>query len=433
MSSSRSGRLFSVAILLSLLVAACGPSSSSSGGKHLDVIATWSGDEQKSFLAMVKPWEDRTGNKIDFESTRDVNALLTTRIQGGNPPDLAGLPGPGQMAQFAKQGKLVALDSAVDMNAMNSQYGANWVKLGTVNGKLVGIFIKASIKGLIYYDPKTISSAGVDFGTPPKTWDDLVAAYTTIRQKTGQTPWCIGVESGAASGWPGTDWVKDFFLRQAGPTKYEAWGAAQEPWNSPEMKTAWQSFGAVVNNSSLTYGGKNYVLSTSFMTAFDPMFQTPPKCYLHHQASFITSFFQHDFPNLQPNTDFNFFGFPDINSSYSGAQVVAGDLFGMFKDSPQARDFIKYLTTPEAQKIWVKRGGAISPNKLVTLDNYPDSQSKQAAQLLLAANPPEFDAGDLQDNALQTAFFQGMTQYIGNPSQLDSILNHLEQLRTSGA
>ena len=105
----------------------------------------------------------------------------------------------------------------------------------------------------------------------------------------------------------------------------------------------------------------------------------------------------------------------------------------MFKDSPQARDFIKYLTTPEAQKIWVKRGGAISPNKQVTLDNYPDSQSKQAAKLLLAASPPEFDAGDLQDNALQTAFFQGIVQYIGNPSQLDAILNHLEQLRTSGA
>jgi len=433
MDSSRLGRVFSVAILVALLTAACGPTSSSSGGKHLDVIATWSGDEQKSFLAMVKPWEDQTGNKVDFESSRDVNALLTTRIQAGNPPDLAGLPGPGQMAQFAKAGKLVSLDSAVDMNAMNSQYGQNWVKLGTVNGKLVGIFIKASIKGLIYYDPKTITAAGVDFSSPPKTWDDMVAAYTTIRQKTNKTPWCIGVESGAASGWPGTDWVKDFFLRQAGPTKYEAWGAGQEPWNSPEMKTAWQSFGAVVNNPNLTYGGKNYVLSTNFGTAFDPMFQNPPGCYLHHQASFITSFFTHDFPSLQPNTDFNFFGFPDINSQYTGAQVVAGDLFGMFKDSAAARSLIKYLTTPDAQKIWVKRGGAISPNKQVTLDNYTDDQSKKAAQLLLAANPPEFDAGDLQDNALQTAFFGGIVQYIQNPSQLDSILNHLEQLRTSGA
>jgi len=433
MNGSRLGRLFSVAVLAALL-AACGPGAgtSSSGGKHLHVIATWAGDEQASFKAMVKPWEDRTGNKVDYEASRDLNALLTTRVQAGTPPDLAGLPGPGQMAEFAKGGKLVSLDGVVDKNKMNDEYGQNWVKLGTVNGKLVGIFIKTSIKGLIFYDPKTASSTGVDFTTPPKTWDEMMTDANKIASSTHKTPWCIGVESGAASGWPGTDWIKDFFLRQAGPAKYEQWGAGQEPWNSPEMKTAWQSFGAVVNSSKLTYGGKNYVLSTNFGTAFDPMFQSPPGCYLHHQASFITSFFTHDFPNLQPVQDFNFFGFPDINSQYSGAQVVAGDLFGMFKDSPEARDLIKYLTTAEAQQIWVKRGGAVSPNKKVNLDAYPDPLSKQAAKLLLAANPPEFDAGDLQTNALQTAFFAGVVAYISNPGQLDSILNDLEKKRNGG-
>lgn len=431
MNSSRLGRLFSVAVLVSLL-AACGPGTSSTSSKTLHVIGTWGGSEQASFMAMVKPWEDRTGNKVSYEGSRDINALLTTRVKAGNPPDLAGLPGPGQMAQFAKAGSLVSLDQAVDMNAMNSQYGQNWVKLGTANGHLVGIFIKAAIKGLIYYDPKNVSAAGVDFTTPPKTWDDLTTAFTTIRSKTGKTPWCIGVASGAASGWPGTDWVKDFFLRQAGPTKYEAWGASQEPWNSPEMKTAWQSFGQVVNSSNLTYGGKNYVLSTNFATAFDPMFASPPGCYLHHQASFITDFFVHDYPNLKPGDDFTFFGFPNIDPQFTGAQVVAGDLFGMFKDSPEARDLIKYLTTADAQRIWVKRGGAISPNKLVTLDNYPDEQVKKAAQLLLAANPPEFDAGDLQTAALQQAFFDGIVAYIQNPGQLDTILNSLEQKRASG-
>jgi alpha-glucoside transport system substrate-binding protein len=433
MSSSRLGRVFSVAVLVGLL-AACGPGagSSTSGGTHLHVIATWAADEQASFKAMVKPWETQTGNTVDYEASRDLNALLTTRVQAGTPPDLAGLPGPGQMAEFAKAGKLVNLDNVVDMNAMNTQYGANWIKLGSAGGHLVGIFIKTSIKGLIYYDPKTISSTGVDFTTPPKTYDALAADANAIAAKTGKTPWCIGVESGATSGWPGTDWIKDFFLRQAGPAKYELWGAGQEPWNSPEMKTAWQSFGAVVNSSKLTYGGKNYVLSTNFGTAFDPMFQSPPGCYLHHQASFITSFFTHDFPNIKPVQDFNFFGFPDINSQYSGAQVVAGDLFGIFKDSPAARSLLKYLTTAQAQQIWVKRGGAVSPNKDVPLSAYPDALSKQSAQLLLAANPPEFDAGDLQTNALQTAFFAGVVAYIQNPGQLDSILNDLEKKRNGG-
>jgi alpha-glucoside transport system substrate-binding protein len=318
------------------------------------------------------------------------------------------------------------------MSTMNDQYGKDWIRLGTINGHLVGIFIKTAIKGLIWYDPKTASAARIPLSSnPPKTWDDLMAVSQQIAA-TGKTPWCIGVESGATSGWPGTDWMKDFFLRQAGPAKYEEWGAGQLAWTSAEMRTAWESFGAVVNNPRLTYGGKNYVLSTNFGSAFDPMFQNPPGCYLHHQASFITSFFTHDFPNLQPGTDFNFFPFPDINPQYHGAQVVAGDLFGMFKDSPQARDFVKYLTTPEAQAIWVKRGGAISPNKKVSLNDYPDALSKRYAQLLLDASPPEFDAADLQTNAIQTAFFQGTVRYIENPAQLDAILANIERLRMGG-
>ena len=113
MNSSRLGRIFSVAVLVSLL-AACGPGTSSTSSKTLHVIGTWGGSEQASFLAMVKPWEDRTGNKVSYEGSRDINALLTTRVKAGNPPDLAGLPGPGQMAQFAKAGSLFSLDNAVD-------------------------------------------------------------------------------------------------------------------------------------------------------------------------------------------------------------------------------------------------------------------------------------------------------------------------------
>ncbi|HZQ35104.1 MAG TPA: extracellular solute-binding protein, partial [Dehalococcoidia bacterium] len=121
------------------------------GGKKLggsvNVLASWGGSEQDSFTAMVKPFEDATGVKVNYEGTRDLNAVLTTRLQGGNPPELAGLPGPAQMVQFAQQGKLVALDNVLDMSTMQQQYPASWLQLAQVNGKQVGIFIKAALKG----------------------------------------------------------------------------------------------------------------------------------------------------------------------------------------------------------------------------------------------------------------------------------------------
>jgi alpha-glucoside transport system substrate-binding protein len=406
-------------------MAACGGSTgSSTTGGTVKVLATWGGSEQASFLAMVKPFEDSTGIKIQYEGTRDLNAVLTTRVQAGNPPDLAGLPGPGQMITFAKAGKLIALDSIVDQAAMTSQYGESWQKLVQVNGKQYGIFIKAALKSLIWYDPKVFSA---NHWTTPKTYDELTALAAKIKA-SGTAPWCMGLESGAASGWPGTDWLEDLLLRQSGPQKYEDWYNGKLKWSSPEVKQAFQAFGKVVTD---TYGGPNTINSTNFGDAGTPMFVTPPKCDLLHQASFITDFFVKANPALKPSEDFNFFPFPDINTQFTGAEEVAGDLFGMFKDTPQARQLMKYLTTPEAQKIWVKRGGSISPNKQVAISDYPDKLSAATAQILTSAKITEFDASDLMPDAMANAEFKGILDYVGDQAKLDSILATLDTAQTA--
>jgi alpha-glucoside transport system substrate-binding protein len=403
-----------------VLVVACGGSTGSSQtGGTVKVLATWGGSEQQSFLAMVKPFEDRTGIKIQYEGTRDLNAVLTTRVTAGNPPDLAGLPGPGQMIQFGKAGKLVALDSILDQAKMKDQYGESWQKLVQVNGKQYGIFIKAALKGLIWYDPKIFSA---QHWTIPKTYDDLTALAAKIKS-SGTAPWCLGIESGAASGWPGTDWLEDFVLRQSGPQKYEDWFNGKLKWSSPEVKLAFQSFGKVVNDS---YGGPNTINSTNFGDAGTPMFVTPPKCDMLHQASFITDFFVKANPALKPVDDFNFFPFPDINTQYTGAAEVAGDLFGMFKDTPQSRQLIQYLTTPEAQRIWVKRGGSISPNKQVLPSDYPDKLSMQSAMILTSTKITEFDASDQMPDAMQTAELKGILDFVGDQKKLDSVLASLD-------
>lgn len=409
----------------SAAVAASGSALPRIGGT-VSVIGSWGGSEQESFLAMVKPFEDQTGTKVQYEGSRDLNAILQTRVQAGNPPDLAGLPGPGQMAQFAEAGKLVDLSNVVDVSQMKAQYAQDWLTLGTVNGKLVGIFIKAALKSTIWFDPKSFNQ--VSGGSPPKTWDDLMSLDTKIAG-TGKAPWCIGLESAATSGWPGTDWISDIMMRTAGPDKYINWYEGQLAWTSPEVKTAWQDWGKIVGDPKMVYGGVQYMLATNFGNAGGPMFTNPPGCYMERQGNFITDFYVKNNPNVKPGTDFNFFAFPDINSQYSGVEQVAGDLFGMFKDTPQARALMKYLTTPEAQSIWVKRGGALSPNKQVAASSYPDDLSRSLAQTLTAAKTPRFSAGDMMPDAMTKAFYQGVLNFVQNPNQLDSILNTLEQTR----
>ena len=259
------------------------------------MLATWGGDEQENFLAMVKPFEDQTGIRVEYEGTRDLNAVLTTRVQGGNPPDVAGLPGPGQMAELARAGRLIDLGNVLDRSAVQAQYSTDWLQLGQVDGKQVGIFIKSALKGQIWYNPKEFQRAGYQI---PQSWDQLMDLSQRIAG-TGTTPWCIGLESAATSGWPATDWLEDIVLRQAGPQVYDQWYQGRIKWTSPEIKRAWETWGLIAADPKMVYGGRQGMLATTFQEAGNPMFQSPPRCYLHHQGSFITTFFTAANPNLK--------------------------------------------------------------------------------------------------------------------------------------
>ncbi len=371
-------------------------------------------------MAMVAPFEQMTGVKVQYTGTRDLNAQLSAGAKGGTLPDLAGLPGPGQMADLANQGVLQDLSTVLDMNAYKSTTLGPLVDLGTINGKLVGVFITMSVKGLIWYDPKVLTVS-----TPPATWNDLQTLYTNNKSKA-QNEWCVGLESGAASGWPGTDWIEDFVLRTAGPDVYTKWYQGQVKWTDPQIKNAWQMFGDVIKN---TYGGSSYVLATNFANGGDKLFATPPGCLFHHQASFITGLGA--FANLKAGTDYNFFPFPDINSQYSGALEGAGDLFGMFHNTPQSAALMQWLVSAQAQDIWVKRGGAISANNQVPTADYPDDISRASAQLLLNAKSFVFDASDNMPTAMNDAFWKDILKYVQNPGQLDSILSDLDNVQSS--
>jgi alpha-glucoside transport system substrate-binding protein len=394
-------------------------------GGTVTVLGVWGGSEQDSFLAMVKPFEDATGVKVEYTGSRDAAAVLSTRVQGGNPPDVVNMPSPGQMDLYAKDGKLVDLSNILDMSTYNKQYAKTWVDLATVDNKLVGIFIKASVKGLIWYDPKVWQAKGYEI---PQTWDEMMALSKKMAD-SGTTPWCVALESGAASGWPGTDWLEDIVLRQAGEKVYNEWWQGQIAWTSPEIKQAWESWGQVVADSNMVYGGPNTMLTTNFGDVGNSLFTDPPGCYMVHQASFITDFFVKNNPGVKPVEDFDFFPFPPLDANAPKSTEIAGDLMSVFNDTPQAEALIKYLVTPEAQAIWVQRGGAISPNQAVPLDNYPDQLSRKAAELLTGSEVAVFDASDQMPQSMNQAFFQGILNYVQDPQSLDTVLKNLDSVQ----
>jgi len=389
-------------------------------GQSVNVIATWTGDEQKAFQQMVAPWEQQTGAKMKYTGTRDINTILATGVASGVLPDLAGLPGPGPAQQYYAAGALKSLDDTLDINDYKTNTAKALVDLGTApDGKIMGVFIKAAVKGLIWFSPKNFDFSA----SPPKTWDDL-NTQAAANKGQAQQQWCLGIESGAASGWPGTDWIEDFVLRQAGPDVYNNWAAGKVKFTDPAIKAGFQAYGDIVTKS---YGGANTILTTNFANAGDPLFKSPPGCQLLHQASFITGLGA--FKSLKAGTDYNFFPFPDINSQFAGSVEGAADMFGMFHDTPAAKSLIAYLVTAPAQSIWVGIGGALSANKKVT--NYPDDIAKRSSDLLNNAKFFVFDASDLMPNVLQTAFLAAIVDYTKTPANLDKDLANLDTVQAT--
>lgn len=414
----------STSAAITVLAACGGGATSTTTVTSLNVLSVWGGEEQASFKATVAPFAQRTGVTIKLESTRDLDAVLTSRIQGNNPPDIAVLPNPGKMKQLASQGKLIALDSFLDANKLHSDYAQAWLDLGTSNGKLYALFYKAANKATVWYNPTQFQSNGYQI---PQTWDDLLALSDHIAS-SGKYPWSLGVESGAASGWPATDWIAQIYLNESGPDAYDKWVAHATPWTDASVKSAFQKFGKIAGGKHYINGAPQSILATSFQNASYPLFKTPPTAYLYYLGDFTAGFITGQFPTLKPGQDFNFFPFPSITSTYQGGVTGGADVIVALKNNSAVGDFVKYLATAEAQTIWVKRGGFTSPNKSVDLSAYPNDVARTSAKQLTTASAFRFGAGDIMPPAVQQAWWKGALTFIGDQSQLDSVLSNLESV-----
>ena len=396
--------------------------------KKITVLGVWGGQEADVFGAMCKSFTDKTGIKVDFEATRDLDAVITTRVEAGNPPDISVLTGPGKMIELANKGKLVDLSKVIDMGEFGKNYAQGWKDLGSVNGKLYGLFNKAAVKGLVWYNPKALKAAGLDEPKNGWTWDDMLAASNKIIA-TGKAPWAVGIESGAASGWVGTDWIENIFLRMNGPQKYKDWYDGKLAWTSPEVKKAWQAFGQIVADPKMAFGGGQYVNATNFGNAAAPLFADPAQAYFHQQASFIQGFISAQFPSLKPVEDFNFVSFPAIDSKYSKAMEVAADLFVAFKSTPEVKAFMSYIASADAQAFWAAGTGGLGTNRNVALTFYPDALTKRAASILNGTEIVVFDASDMMKPQVNNAFWAAIVSYVNKPSDLDAILADLDKVR----
>jgi ABC-type glycerol-3-phosphate transport system substrate-binding protein len=403
------------------------PSSSGGGsnvGGSVSVWAVWSGTEQKSFQAVLDKFQQDSGTTAGYQSKGDqLPTVLGTAIAGGAPPDVAVLPQPGLLNDLVGKNALQPLDSVAGAD-MDQNFASVWKNLGTVNGKLYGVYFKAANKSTVWYNVKTLKAAGIN--NPPKTWDELKTDMATLRQ-FGTAPFAMC----GGSGWTLTDWFENVYRRSAGKAKYDSLSTHSIPWTDSSVSDAFTKLDDVFGNDANMAGGKQGALSTAFPNCVNDVFGATPKAAMIFEGDFVGTTITTVGASLKAGTDFDFFNFPSINNSAS-AVVGGGDVAVMLKDTPQARALIKFLASPAAGTVWAKLGGFTSPNKNVSTSNYLDDIARKSAQALIdAGNNFSFDMSDLAPAAFGGTDGSGewgdLQNWLRNPSDIQGTQAALEK------
>jgi len=371
------------------------------------------------FNESMAAFEEATGITVNYIGSKEFEGSIAIRVGAGDAPDIVDFPQPGLFASFVRSGDVVPVDFISD-EWLSQQYNPGWREFNTVDGVEAGVMHRYSGKSLVWYPKAAWDAAGYEI---PETWDELVALTQTIADD-GDTAWCIGIESGAATGWVATDWTEDMMLRTTSLENYDAWVAGKLPFDSPEVKNAIETWSEVWFNDAYVNGGRSSIVSTFFGDAPAGMFGDPPQCWLHRQANFITSFFPE---GSEYGVDYDFFYLPPVDEAYGRPFLVAGDLIAMFNDRPEVRALMEYFTTPQSVSGWLEGGGAIAAHQTATQDMYGSDLDYGVSQLVANATSFRFDGSDLMPGEVGAgSFWEQISSYVAGSIDLDTAVAEID-------
>ena len=381
-------------------------------GEALSLTGASTGEDGRRLENLYAYFEEATGADLQYTGSDSFEQDIVISAQAGSPPDIVNFPQPGLAQDLARQGVLVPLgEDLAQWMRENYAAGESWADLATFPGpdgeeRTWGIFFGTDVKSLVWYVPENFEEAGYEI---PQTMEELKELTDRIVED-GETPWCIGLGAGASTGWPATDWVEDMMLRTVPVEVYDQWTAGEIPFDDPRVVAAIEEYGHFARNRDYTPKGPEGVASTDFRDSPDGMFDFPPECYMHKQASFIPNFFPE---GTEVGVDVDFFYFPAYAEGDLGQPVLgSGGLVSLTRDTPVARAFIDFLKTPIAHEVMIAQGQFLTPHEGINPETYATETQAALGDILTSATTFRFDGSDLMPGEIGTeAFWTAMVDY----------------------
>jgi len=414
-------------VLLALVISAVAATAISAkpakrNANSVEVLSLWGGSEKDAFLKVTAAFTKATGINVQYTAARDFIPDIRTRLAAGNPPDIGILPRPGYIGTLAKQGVLKPLSSLGLTNAyMKANYTPGWLALGSSGGKIYGVPAKANSKSVIWYKPQSFKKYHFKI---PKTWNQLLAITKKYKAK-GLVPWSVGAGP-SQSQWTLTDWFENIYARTAGPAKYQRLFTGKLPFTDPSVANAARIMTQIINNKYVLNGVQG-VLGQSFVGGIGDVFGTNPKAQMYFEGGFVGGIaLQQVNTALKPGKTIADFPWPTIKASLDHPVVGAADFAAAFKDTPEVRQFLKYISTKAAGTIWVSTGAVNSPNKRVSTSAYPNLLVRAEAHQLATAKTFLFDGSDQLPGAFGDTWGFALQDVIQHPGNIKSILSDFQ-------
>ena len=414
----RRGLAIAVPAIALTLVAACSNSTSTTTGAGAVPTLTGSCAKYQSYAghanttvtmfasilspesdSLMKSWsefETCTGIKISYVGANDFESQLPVKVSGGTAPDLAIIPQPGLLQRMVKTGKVAKPPAQTVTN--EGKWNAAWKSYGTVDGQFYAAPMSANMKSLVWYSPKAFKAANY---TVPKTWDDLVKLSDQIAA-SGKKPWCGGIGSGTATGWPATDWLEEIVLGKYGGDVYDKWVSHQIKFSDKEITDAMGTLAGWMQNPKWVNGGfgdVKTIATTTFQDAGKPILTS--NCFMLQQASFYGAQWPKG-TDVSENGDAFAFYLPANNPSISTPVEGGGEFVTAFAGRPEVQAVQNYLSSSDWATSRIKVApGWVSANSGVDPSIYTNPIDALSAKYLTDAKATfRFDASDLMPSAV---------------------------------
>jgi alpha-glucoside transport system substrate-binding protein len=393
-------------------------------GKKVHVYTSIVAPEDKPQKDSYKLFTTCTGATVQYEGSKEFEAQLVVRVKSGNAPDIAYVPQPGLLKTLVKDtGKVVEAPQDVADNA-DKFWGKDWKAYGTVDGKFYAAPLGANVKSFVWYSPKMFKDNGWQI---PQTWDDMMKISDEAVAK-GIKPWCAGIGSGDATGWPATDWLEDVILRDDGADYYNGWVNHDTPFNDSKVVAALDRVGSILKNPKYVNGGYGDVKSiatTTFQDGGLPILKG--QCVFHRQAGFYAANWPKGTKVAEDGDVFAFY-LPVTNQDNGKPVLGGGEFVAAFNDRPEVQAFQTYLSTDTWANEKAKNtpdGGWVSANKGLDPNNLVSPIDKLSAEILQDPNAVfRFDGSDQMPGAVGSgSFWKEMTAWITGESTEDALSN----------